>query len=69
VDRQPATIVELEDNDFEQVCVSIRPEEQRLPRFVISLLQRVAGERTLDCVNDVFITDAVLARRGMNLHT
>jgi hypothetical protein len=69
VDRQPPTVVELEDDDLEQVRVPIWPEDQRPPRFVVSLLERVAGERMLDCVNDVLIWDPVPARCRVNIHT
>jgi hypothetical protein len=69
VDRQPSTIVEFKDDDLEQVRLPIRPEKQRPARFVISLLDRVAGQRMFDRVDDVVVSDAVLARCGADLHT
>jgi hypothetical protein len=47
VDRQPPTVVELDDDDLEQVRSPVWPEEQGPPRFVLSPLERVAGERVL----------------------
>jgi hypothetical protein len=69
VNRQAPTVVELKDDDLEQVRTPIRPEEQRPPRFVLSLLERVAGERMLDGVDDVVIRDPVPARCRVNFHT
>lgn len=69
MNRQPPTAVELDDDDLEQVRTTIWPEEQRPSRFVVSLLERVAGECMLDCVNDVLIGDPVPARGRVNLHT
>jgi hypothetical protein len=69
VDRQPPTIVELKNDNLKQVRLPIGAKNQRPPRFVISLLERIAGERMLDRVKDVFIRDTVLARCGVNLHT
>ncbi|HEY5294151.1 MAG TPA: hypothetical protein VIJ70_01585 [Gaiellaceae bacterium] len=69
MNRQPAAVIEFEDDDFEQVARAIGTEQQGAARFIVSFLKRIAGKRMLDRVNNVFVSDAVLARRAVNLHT
>jgi hypothetical protein len=69
VNREPPTLVELKDNDFEQVTRPIGTEMQRAARLIVSFLERIAHERVLDRVKNVIVGDAVLAPCGMDLHT
>ena len=47
----------------------IRPIHPLPARLVISLLERVPGQRMADRVEDVGVPDAVFARRRVDLHT
>jgi hypothetical protein len=60
VNGEPASVVELENDDLEEIRRSIGSEEERATRFAASFLKRVAGERVLDGVGDVLISDPVL---------
>jgi hypothetical protein len=65
VDRQLCALVREEDNDLERVPSAIRPDDEPAVRIFSGILD---GERMVDCVADVFVDDAVLACRRMDLH-
>jgi hypothetical protein len=54
-----------QDDDLKQVACGVRADEQPTVGVFSGVFDR---ERIVDCVDDVLVGDAVLARRVVNLH-
>lgn len=60
-----ALIAEHHD-DFEKAAGGVRSQDQPPIRILAKVLD---GQRVLDSVEHVLLSDIVAVRRGMNLHT
>jgi hypothetical protein len=69
VDHKPATVVEFQDDELEEVACAVGAEQQCSAGLVVAVFERVAGERMRSGVDDVVDHAAVLASRAVQFHT
>jgi hypothetical protein len=69
MDREPAAVVEFEDDQFEEVAGPICAEHERPARLIVSLLKRETCDRVTNGVNNVRVGDPVFPCGAMDIHT
>lgn len=67
MDHEPATVVELEDDHFQEVAGPIGAEHERSSRLVVPLLEGKACNCVTDGVDDVRVGDPVFPRDAVNV--